>query len=206
MELNIIETQEEGLDTDCTRKEIILHNNFKFEVLTYDSNGNGTKKIRIFTVDDKQVLEDIKIWLRYCWQRGYIFDFKNAEHPNSERYFSFSVDNRHAKKPLKMEDVLDRLAIVAEKRNSLINQQSSVQYVYAYLIYLFFSIDEEKIHALDFSNYFNILRFMYKCIYKDLRGASANYFSKDNEYYQKFNLFIKEQMEILKNKPINYFY
>lgn len=220
MDINIIETVEHGLedippiktyyygpkDTFCTRKEIALYNSFRFEILTYDVKGNGIKTVKIFTSDGEQIFKGLDIRIRYTWGPGYSVQFENEVHPKSARYFKFicKIDGSNQNT---VNDILDKLTTIAEKRNILTNEYPSIQYVYAYIIYLFFEIKEEKIRAADFSTYFKVLKFMNDCIHKELTdNVNGKYFSTDNENYQKFIHFVEEQMEILKNKPINYYY
>jgi hypothetical protein len=211
--MEIIETIKTGLEdlpkrviyyfgpklVPCSEKQLIKHKNYKFELDKYDIKENGKKYVKMFDSADKQVLENMTIILEYNWC-PYSIEFSNEYDPISRCYFQYKTKN-----DFRLEAVLDKLVLIAEKKSMCSKFYPPFQYVYAYIIFLFFSIEEDDIKASEVSGKYNTLKKMKNYISRYLTDdLGVTYYSKDTIYYKVFDRFVNKQLDRLKNKTINY--
>lgn len=185
---------------NCTSREIIMHRGYMFEKLTYQIKGNGKHIIHQYNKSGQRIQDNLKISLSFNWTRGYQITFENLEHPKSNKYFCFNAIVDHG-----LEKVFDKLILISEKQNTFKEKGLSAQYTYAYIIFLFFDNHEIEIRATKFSDKYQSLKKITQLITMQLTdNAFPYYFSKDEIYYKFFDRFVNKQMEVFKNKPINF--
>jgi hypothetical protein len=184
----------------CSQKLIVTHRSYTFELCIYDINGNGKKYLKIFDSDEKEIFPNLTIILGYHWSQEYSVEFKNAEYPNSNLYFHYGAATNY-----NLEKVLDRIVLIAEKNKRRNKENISFQYIYAYIIFLFFKIRNESIRATEFSETYKTIERMRHYISRQLTdNVYSSDFSKDTLYYKLFDRFIIDKLNDLKSKTIYY--
>jgi hypothetical protein len=184
----------------CCLKKIIEHKKYIFELYDYSIKGNGCYYLKIYNSDNKQIFEKLTIRLDYAWAGLYKIEFSNNSSPISNSYFNFQT-----KPEIDLESVFNKLVLIAERMEKFKKDYPSFQYVYVYIIFLFFQNKKEQIKASEYSYKYNILKKMESCITSELTDNVNNrYFSKDTIYYKVFDRFLNKELDKLKNKPIHF--
>jgi hypothetical protein len=212
--MHIIDTISEGLDdlplrevwyfgpkmVKCSKKEIICHGNYLFERLTYEIKGNGILILKMFNGERNDIFSTINICLIYE-KGGYFIKFFNNENPGSNKYFEFKAHTDFT-----FEKILNKLVLIAEKKRLFKSPDLYWwQYVYAYIIYVFFPVNEKQIPAHEFSERYMALKKMKDCYASKLTDDLAwNGFSSDTVIYKVFDRFRNKQLAAFKSKPIVY--
>ncbi|BBE18839.1 hypothetical protein AQPE_3008 [Aquipluma nitroreducens] len=183
----------------CSEKTIIKHKNYTFELCIYDIKGNGAEYVKIFDSENKQVFENLTIVRSYSWNSCYVM-FHNEFNPLSNCYFKFG-----AKTEFDLKAFLNKLVLMAEKFKLCRSNYPSFQYVYVYIIFLFFHLKEKNISASQYSERYNTLKKMRFYISKELTDNVSSYsFSKETIYYKIFDRILNKQLDVFKNKPIHF--
>lgn len=188
-------------EVSCSEQQIVKIDNYIFELLRYDIRGNGRLYVKMFNSDNRPLFEELTIILGYSWQKYILVEFYNNISTLSNKHFDFS-----AWTTLDTESILKRLILVADKLKKYKSESHPTQYTYAYLIFLFYENNDEKLNASSLSTEYNTLKQMKSLI----TWNSADYvndgyqLSTETIYFKVLNKFVTRQIELFKKKEIIY--
>lgn len=184
----------------CSEQRFVKVDGYTFELCFYDIKGNGRIFVKMFDSENNQLFRNLTIILGYCWVAGMSVKFFNDESPLSSKHLEFSTKTKYG-----LESVLSKFVLVAQRLQKFKAEYPSIQYAYAYLIFLFFQNKDEKIRATKFSFDYNILKKMKSLITEELNdNLNSRSFSKDTIYYKVLYRFSTKQLELLKRKEFIY--
>lgn len=189
---------------DCSEIETVELHGYTFELYKYDIRSNGKLFVKMFDYEGKPLYDNLTIILKYNWAPGFTVEFFNEYSAISRLYVHFSNSKRTLDK---LESILFKFVLAAERHKQFESEYPSIQYVYAYLIYLFFNAEKEIIPASSFSKEFNNLYLINRLVKERFSdGTGGDWFSNDTIYYKVLNRFANRQIELLKAKEIDYSY
>lgn len=183
----------------CTSLRKVEINNFIFELYRYDIKSNGTIVIKIFYSNEYQIFEELKISYRYNWKSTIYLNIKNNVSKNSNAYFELN-----AKLELTPKDILKRLALVCDKIKYIKKRNISYQYLYAYIIFLFYSNNEDSISVKTISEKYNTIKTAKILVSYKLDNFLTKWFSSDTIEYKVFDRFVGREIEKIKSQRIRY--
>ena len=184
----------------CSEQRFVKVDEYTFELCFYDIKGNGRIFVKMFDSENNQLFKNLTIILGDCWGAGISVEFFNEDSPLSSKHLEFSTQTKYG-----LESVLKKFVLVAQRLQKFKSEYPSIQYAYAYLIFLFFQNKDEKIRATKFSFDYKILKKMKSLITEELNdNVNRRSFSKDTIYYKVFDRYTTKQLESLKRKEFIY--
>lgn len=226
--MKIIETKIDGLEQypkrtiyyfgpktiSCTELKIIEIKNLVFEIYKYDIKGNGRIYLKIFDSGRKELFEKLTICLSYNWGNTSIL-FHNDSNEMSNKYFHVSISTEcRVQFDYLVKELLSKFVLVVEKTNKYKKGNINEQFIYAYLIFIFFNKDKDmfidgKIRASKFLDIYKNLQTMHKLISSVLTdNAYSNHFDycKDEMYYKVLHRFVDRELKSLEKAGIYFDY
>ena len=186
--------------TSCDDLSIYKIEEFTFKVYRYDIRGNGALFIEIFDDNKKQIFEKTTIKLSYHWFPGYYIELFNSHSSRSNEYFHFKTNYKKD-----LNSVLFKLHLSVEKFAKYKSESQSIQYFYAYLIFLFYQNNESSIKASQLSEKYNILKKMKTLISRPMSDNFINSeFSRDTKFYKILERFATKHINRIKDQEIQF--
>ena len=82
------------LKIKCSEISRYSHNDYIFDVLSYNYNGNGSRTIKMYDNEGNEYLKDYEINIGYAWGAGYHIRIKKANSKIIKHYTEYYSEER----------------------------------------------------------------------------------------------------------------